>query len=67
MKTIIVRLVRQYQKRVPQRVRAACRFEPGCSCYLILAVEKYGALRGLGRGIGRLFRCHQPNGGNDYP
>jgi putative membrane protein insertion efficiency factor len=67
MKTIIVKLVRQYQKRVPRRVREACRFEPSCSCYLILAVEKYGALRGLGRGMGRLFRCHQPNGGNDYP
>ena len=29
--------------------------------------EKYGDFRGVAKGIGRLLRCHYPNGGTDYP
>ncbi len=67
LKTTIVNLVKHYQKRAPQSLRAACRFHPSCSCFMILAVERHGAIRGLVKGIRRIFRCHQPNGGIDYP
>jgi uncharacterized protein len=36
----------------------ACRFTPSCSTYTIEALEKYGALKGLGLGIKRLGKCH---------
>ncbi|MHB8521890.1 MAG: membrane protein insertion efficiency factor YidD [Limisphaerales bacterium] len=67
MSIVIVKLVRQYQNWAPQSLRSTCRFEPHCSCYMILAIERYGALRGVSLGIRRIFRCHRPNGGVDYP
>lgn len=66
LKKGIVWLVHFYQHFAPERMRLRCVFEPSCSEYMILAIEKYGVMRGLGKGIVRLFRCHPP-GGVDYP
>lgn len=60
-------LVRFYQNKAPDEVRLRCVFEPSCSVYMIMAIEKYGAIRGIYKGIRRLLRCHPPNGGEDYP
>lgn len=56
-----------YQKHAPERLRQSCLFTPSCSEYMRLAIEKYGALRGVAKGIRRLCRCHRPNGGVDLP
>lgn len=66
-KKAIIWLVHLYQHRASDQVRLQCVFEPSCSEYMILAVEKYGAIKGLLKGINRLRRCHPPNGGVDYP
>jgi putative component of membrane protein insertase Oxa1/YidC/SpoIIIJ protein YidD len=34
---------------------------------MILAIKKYGIIKGIYKGIKRLLRCHSPNGGIDYP
>jgi putative component of membrane protein insertase Oxa1/YidC/SpoIIIJ protein YidD len=34
---------------------------------MIMAIEKYGIIKGLFSGLKRLFSCHYPNGGYDYP
>ena len=39
-----------------------CRFEPTCSAYGILAVERFGAVRGGVLTLRRIGRCH-PWGG----
>jgi putative membrane protein insertion efficiency factor len=45
-----------------------CRFYPSCSVYFIEAVRKYGAIRGVLRGIWRICRCNPWNpGGFDPP
>lgn len=56
-----------YQKFAPKKLRLSCRFEPSCSNYMLLAIEKYGFFKGFFKGMRRLFRCHYPNGGVDYP
>ena len=66
-KRIIITLVRIYQRFAPETVRRACVFEPTCSQYMILAVEKYGAFKGAAKGINRLLRCRSHNSGVDYP
>ena len=54
-----------YQRFAPDETRLRCVFTPSCSEYAILALKKYGFIRGLPKIISRLKRCHPPNGGND--
>ncbi|WP_416427606.1 membrane protein insertion efficiency factor YidD [Pseudomonas sp. App30] len=59
--------IRLYQRVAPARLRDACRFEPSCSNYALLAIRKHGALSGWGLALKRIGRCRFPNGGVDYP
>lgn len=67
LKKAVIWLVHLYQNKASDKTRLRCVFEPSCSEYMILAVEKYGAVIGIIKGIRRLLRCHAPNGGPDYP
>lgn len=60
--------VRCYQKILSPVLGRTCRFHPSCSQYYILAVRKYGLLRGSWQGICRIARCHPWHpGGYDPP
>lgn len=67
LKSIIIFFIRLYQKFAPEHIRKSCRFEPSCSEYMILSLEKYGLVKGLKKGRDRLKRCCPPNGGYDMP
>ena len=67
MRAIIIMLVRLYQHTAPPRLRRSCRFEPSCSEYMILSIQKFGVLVGIKRGINRLMHCRPPHGGVDNP
>ncbi len=66
-KKAIIWLVHLYQSKASDKTRLRCLFEPSCSEYMILAVNKYGVIIGVAKGVKRLLRCHYPNGGVDYP
>lgn len=66
-KKIAICTIQIYQRYAPESVRNKCRFEPSCSQYMILAIEKYGLLRGLSKGIHRIKRCNVNGGGYDFP
>lgn len=66
-KVILICCVRIYQRYAPEGVRRKCRFEPSCSQYMILSLEKYGVIKGFAKGIDRLKRCNIDNGGFDFP
>jgi uncharacterized protein len=55
---LLIGLVRFYQTFLRPVLPAVCRFEPSCSEYFILAVRKYGPLRGACKGVGRICRCN---------
>lgn len=59
--------VRGYQYLIRPVLPAACRFQPGCSEYFILAIHKYGPIRGAWRGVGRIARCHPWSAGGCDP
>jgi uncharacterized protein len=73
MKKPVIWLIKLYQRTLsPDHgplsggVQRVCRFNPTCSNYTIQAIEKYGALKGLLKGIWRILRCNPWNkGGND--
>lgn len=67
LKDFIIWCVLVYQHYARDDVRLRCLYTPSCSDYMIMSVIKYGAVRGVIRGIKRLKRCHYPNGGRDYP
>ena len=65
---IAVRCVRFYQHGISPLLGKNCRFQPSCSQYYILAVEKYGLIRGSLKGCYRILRCHPwSKGGEDLP
>ncbi len=54
----IIGLVRVYQWTLSPLVGRQCRFQPTCSNYMIQAIEKYGAVRGVVKGVWRIIRCN---------
>jgi putative membrane protein insertion efficiency factor len=66
MKKIIIKLIRLYQN-TPISTHNACKFTPTCSEYMIQAIEKYGTLRGIFKGIKRILRCNPFNKGGYDP
>lgn len=56
-----------YQKYAPRTIRNSCRYTPTCSEFMILSLKKYGFIKGLKKGVIRIYSCKVPNGGIDYP
>jgi uncharacterized protein len=55
---LALKTLRIYKQWISPLLPSACRFYPTCSEYMMEAVEKHGAWRGIALGIGRLLRCH---------
>ncbi|NLE36719.1 MAG: membrane protein insertion efficiency factor YidD [Pirellulaceae bacterium] len=65
---LLIGVIRTYQKWISPMLGPRCRFQPTCSEYVILAVRKYGLLKGVLRGVWRVCRCHPwSEGGYDPP
>lgn len=67
IKRFAIGVVLMYKAHAPMSVRDRCRYEPCCSTYMILAIEKYGLFKGMYKGFKRIKRCKPPYGGVDYP
>jgi putative membrane protein insertion efficiency factor len=60
-------LIRFYQKWISPLLGANCRFRPTCSQYAYEAIQKYGFLRGMCKGLWRILRCNPFSKGGDDP
>ncbi len=58
IRKLAVLAIRAYQRFVSPLLPPSCRFTPSCSQYTLLAIEKYGLMRGGLMGTARLLRCH---------
>ena len=67
MRKIAVSLVRTYQALLSPDIglfkdfygtHGVCCMYPTCSEYMILAIEKYGSIKGFYKGLVRITRCH---------
>lgn len=67
LKPFVIGCILMYKAFAPKSIRENCRFEPTCSTYMIMAINKYGLIKGVIKGIKRILRCKEPNGGIDYP
>lgn len=65
---LLIAAVRFYQRGISPLLGPSCRFTPTCSQYMIEAIQKYGAIRGVLKGARRICRCHPFHpGGYDPP
>jgi hypothetical protein len=62
-----IKLIKLYRIIAPKKLRQSCLFEPSCSEFAILALNKYGFVQGWKVALKRIKNCKQPNGGKDYP
>jgi putative component of membrane protein insertase Oxa1/YidC/SpoIIIJ protein YidD len=67
LKQMVIGFVHLYQHYSPEEVRRNCLFKPTCSEYMLLAIEKYGLLKGVLKSFGRFKRCNGDTYRIDYP
>ena len=61
MKKIFIKLISFYQKHISLWLESKninCKFYPTCSEYTKQAIEKYGAGKGLFKGLCRILKCN---------
>jgi putative membrane protein insertion efficiency factor len=66
MKTVMLALIRFYQRHISPWSPPRCRFTPTCSAYALEAIKKYGAAKGGWLTLRRLLRCHPFYKGDYY-
>lgn len=65
---VMIVLIRFYQYVIRPVLPPACRYQPSCSEYFILAVRKHGPIVGAAKGMWRICRCNPfCEGGRDDP
>lgn len=73
MKKTVIFSIKLYQKFISPLIDAVfgqantCRYQPTCSEYMIEAIRKYGALKGVGMGLKRIARCNPYHKGGFDP
>ena len=62
---VLQMMIHCYQLLISPLLLPSCRYLPSCSDYAVEAIDRHGALIGLGLALRRLARCH-PWGGSGY-
>ena len=68
-RTVVLALVRFYRLYVSPLFPPTCRYVPTCSEYAMIALQKYGFIKGSWLAIKRICRCHpwHPGGYDPVP
>ncbi|WP_438727726.1 membrane protein insertion efficiency factor YidD [Parasphingorhabdus sp. DH2-15] len=65
MRDALILVARFWQWGPSRLMMPTCRYSPSCSQYAIIALQKYGTIKGGWLTIKRLLRCH-PWGGHGH-
>ena len=58
MKCLLLALVKFYRSFISPLLPPSCRYVPTCSEYALIAIGKYGAMKGGWLPLKRILRCH---------
>lgn len=58
MKRVLLALIKFYRSAVSPHTAPHCKYVPTCSEYGLEAIERFGALKGLGLTVWRILRCN---------
>jgi uncharacterized protein len=64
---LVIAVLRFYKSCISPWLPSACRFYPTCSEYMMQAVARHGAPRGVWIGLKRLAKCHPFHAGGVDP
>lgn len=66
---VALALVSFYRKYISPMFPPSCRYVPTCSEYAMIALQRYGFIRGSWMAIKRICRCHpwHPGGYDPVP
>lgn len=69
LKRALLLLVRVYQLAISPLMANHCRFEPTCSRYALIAIERHGVFKGSWLAMRRISRCRPgvPGGWDPVP
>ena len=70
MSKIFLKIINWYQKNISlwlESKNIRCKYYPTCSEYTRQAIEKYGAIKGIFKGIKRILRCNPISKGGYDP
>ena len=67
MRELLIAFLRLYKHWISPLLPSACRFHPTCSVYMLEAVDRFGAARGVWLGLKRLVKCHPLHAGGFDP
>ena len=65
VRRVFILPIRLYQKLISPILPPSCRYTPSCSEYMAQAIERYGVVRGVIKGVWRIMRCN-PLGGSGH-
>ncbi len=66
LRSLLIALLRFYQRFLSPLLGQRCRFYPSCSAYAVDAIARHGAARGSYMAVCRVSRCHPGcEGGHD--
>ncbi|MBQ1985873.1 MAG: membrane protein insertion efficiency factor YidD [Clostridia bacterium] len=57
-KNVLLTLIRLYKKMRPKSTMGCCKYIPTCSEYGLVAIERFGALKGGLLTLWRILRCN---------
>ena len=58
LKKILITIIKFYRKYLSPMKTTKCPYCPTCSTYGLIAVEKYGAVKGGALALWRILRCN---------
>ena len=64
---LFVGFIRLYQLTISRVLPPVCRFYPSCSQYTVVALGRFGPLKGSWLAFRRIIRCHPFNPGGLDP
>ncbi len=64
---IALQLIKLYWWTLSPLLGEVCRFEPSCSRYTAVCIERFGAAKGSWLGARRICRCHPWSAGGFDP
>ncbi len=56
-----------YKATISKLLPDVCIYQPTCSTYTIIAIKRFGILRGIFMGFRRICRCHPKSSGGLDP